>query len=84
MSMVLPPPTPNWRRIETTESRRMKGRIWSSTRATARMRWLGSMTMRRTRRHGAQHLHLRARRQAGDAFVGQQDAQRERRLKPIL
>jgi hypothetical protein len=26
----------------------MKGRIWSSTRATACMRWLGSMTMRRT------------------------------------
>ena len=41
--------TADWsRRIDTTESRLMKGRIWSSTRATACMRWLGSMTMRRT------------------------------------
>src|SRR5882672_4223047 len=33
--------------METCESRRMKGRICSSMRATACMRWLGSMTMRR-------------------------------------
>src|SRR5260370_100 len=48
MSMKAAPATPNWRRIETFESRRMKGRIWSSTRATACTRWLGSVTMRRT------------------------------------
>ena len=46
--MKAAPATPNWRRIDTTESRLMNGRIWSSTRATACMRWLGSMTMRRT------------------------------------
>ncbi len=33
---------------------------------------------------GAQHLNLGARRQAGDALVGQQDAQGEGGLEPVL
>jgi hypothetical protein len=32
----------------------------------------------------AQDLHFRAGRQAGDAFIGQQDAQGEGRLEPVL
>src|SRR5882757_1048839 len=32
----------------------------------------------------AQHLHFRARRQPRDAFLGQQDAQGEGRLEPVL
>ena len=85
MSMKAAPATPNWRRIETCEIAADEGPHLVLDPGDGVHALVGidhdAADLAGAR---AQDLHLGAGRQARDAFVGQQDAQGEGRLEPVL